>query len=201
MKSKRRLTANPLFGEFERALYQIKQHPWQGQLPQRDVGIRAILQTAGGPWELRAGRALDPSRRFLRRSLSTNPALADSEAARRADYYQLESEKLRPRVRVAVWAKLASVLNLTRPSRILTKIAPVQEWLHEDWRKLNDVGKESISQALARSAHAARVEAILVPSAVQPDESNLIVFVGNLRKTSELRIENQSELDRWVKVR
>jgi len=104
-------------------------------------------------------------------------------------------------VRVAVWAKFASVLNLTRPSRILTKIAPVQEWLHEDWRKLNDVGKESISQALARSAHAARVEAILVPSAVQPDESNLIVFVGNLRKTSELRIENQSELDRWVKVR
>ena len=32
MKSKRRLTANPLFGEFERALYQIKLHPWQGHI-------------------------------------------------------------------------------------------------------------------------------------------------------------------------
>ena len=131
-------------------------------------------------------------------SLSLDPVAADQEAVRRAAYYGLSAELLRPRVRVAVTAKLQKVLPVVGTSAGAGVV--LAELLAEDWRKVNDAGKESLSQALARAARDHDAEALLVPSAAAAAQ-NLIVFVDKLLPGSELQIENQADLDRWLKKR
>ncbi len=59
----------------------------------------------------------------------------------------------------------------------------------------------SLSQALGRAVRGAGAEALLAPSAVVGGAFNLVVFVENLLPESAILIENQAELDRWLKKR
>jgi RES domain-containing protein len=126
---------------------------------------------------------------------------ADQEALRRASYYGWTAEALRPRVRVAVTARLQKVLRMKQKGTPALKQVVVNELLDEDWRKINDSGKESLSQALAWAAREQGAEGLLVPSATVDSAFNLIVFVDKLLPGSQMKIENQEELDRWLKKR
>jgi len=69
----------------------------------------------------------------------------------------------------------------------------------EDWRKTNDGGFESQSQAFGRAAHDSGAEGILVPSARISGASNLVYFPESLSKSDAVEILGQEELERWLK--
>ena len=100
---------------------------------------------------------------------------------------------------MAVTVKLRKVMELAGETKAGPAGVMLHELLTEDWRKVNDAGKESLSQALGRAAHKAGAEALLAPSAVVGGAFNLVVFVENLLPESAILIENQAELDRWLK--
>lgn len=128
-----------------------------------------------------------------------DPQVADREATRRGVYYGWSSDMLRPRVRVAVTVRLRKLMKLAGKARAGPAGVMFPELLTEDWRKVNDAGKESLSQAFGRAAHQAGAEALLAPSAVGAGALNLVIFVENLLPESAILIENQTELDRWLK--
>jgi len=134
-------------------------------------------------------------------SLGLDAQGAEHEALQRATYYGWRGELLKPRLRVAVTVNLHRVLDFTSDASAGRMGVTLRELLGEDWRKVNDAGKESLSQALARAAHAAGAEGMLVPSAAVGGASNLVIFVGNVLPESVVQIENQAELDRWLKKR
>ncbi|HXP59557.1 MAG TPA: RES family NAD+ phosphorylase [Dongiaceae bacterium] len=102
------------------------------------------------------------------------------------------------RLRCAVHT--SKVLNLVTPRGIRSKIwLELDKLLVEDWRKVNNAGYESESQAFGRAAHALGAEGLLVPSARIAGAMNLVYFPESLRQTSQVEILGETELDRWLK--
>ena len=64
----------------------------------------------------------------------------------------------------------------------------------EDWREENDSGRESLTQAIGRAAHAARIQGLLVPSSQLPKQTNLIVFPDRLAAGSRLEVDHAGRL-------
>ena len=86
-------------------------------------------------------------------------------------------------------------------------VIDVQSWLkpdellEEDWRKVNDRGYESDSQALGRAVYDSGGEGILIPSARVPGGINLVYFPKSLSKFSKVQILGREELDQWLKTK
>lgn len=153
-----------------------------------------------GKGSLTHGSRWNPPKAFRTVSLCLEPLGADQEAMRRAAYYGWTSDLLKPRVRVAVSLRLQSVLCMKQKAAPGTQML-IQELLSEDWRKVNDSGKESLSQAMAWAAREMGAEGLLVPSAAVESSLNVVVFVDRLRPGSAIKIESQEDLDRWLKSR
>jgi hypothetical protein len=84
---------------------------------------------------------------------------------------------MKPKVLVGVQLKLEKVVDLTNPHGVRAQPwLPLNELLAEDWRKVNDAGHESQSQAFGRAAHDAGAEALLAPSARVRGGANLVYF-------------------------
>lgn len=75
------------------------------------------------------------------------------------------------------------------------------ELLAEDWRKVNDAGHESQSQAFGRAAHDVGAQGILAPSARVPDGINLVYFPESVLGAGSGEILGREELERWLKKR
>jgi len=73
--------------------------------------------------------------------------------------------------------------------------------LAEDWRKVNDSGHESESQALGRAAHDIGAEAILAPSARVAHGVNLIYFPESLLGLGKVEVLGEQDLESWLKKR
>lgn len=154
-----------------------------------------------GKGSLAHGSRWNAPKAFKTVSLCLEPLGADQEAMRRAAYYGWSADMLKPRLRVAVTTQLQSVLCMKQKAAPGLQQVLMAELLREDWRKVNDSGKESLSQAMAWAAREKGAEGLLVPSAAVESSHNLVLFVDRLHPGSLLKIENQEELDRWLKKR
>jgi hypothetical protein len=75
----------------------------------------------------------------------------------------------------------------------------LDELLAEDWRKINDTGHESQSQAFGRAARDLGAEALLVPSARVRGGVNLIYFPESVASPTRIEILGAEDLARWIK--
>jgi RES domain-containing protein len=95
---------------------------------------------------------------------------------------------------VAVDLRLQVVLDLRNP-QVLRRLGVLdREFLTADWLASQDAGEESLTQAIGRLAWEEKFEGILVPSAREPDGTNLALFPGRRRRGSSWRIEGARDL-------
>jgi RES domain-containing protein len=107
---------------------------------------------------------------------STTPETATTESLAYFRYYGFREQDAMPRTLLALEFKLNNILDLTdvkvrRRLRVL-----LREISSEDWRKLQDAGKESLTQAIGRAAYAAGFEGLVVPSARVSKGVNIVFF-------------------------
>ncbi len=136
--------------------------------------------------------------RAVNLSLSQEAAVKESTAS--FAYYNFAPEDVRPKILVGIRVNLESVIDLINPRGIGKK--PwlwLEELVAEDWRKLNDAGKESQSQAFGRAAYDAGAEGLLTPSARVAGGVNLVFFPEAMRSRSKTDVLGQAELERWLK--
>lgn len=119
---------------------------------------------------------------------SLTPQLALEESLASAKYYSFLISQAMPLVLVSAQVKLNFCLDL-RNAQICSDLGiSLAGVLKEDWRTKNQDGQEVLSQAWGRLIKAAKVEAIIVPSATDVEGANLIVFPENLVYYSHLEV-------------
>jgi RES domain-containing protein len=109
-------------------------------------------------------------------------------------YYDIPIEDAMPRTFVAVEVKLRAVLDLGQGSIRQRLRMSYERMLAVDWRKDMRRGRESMTQKLGRAVCEIGLEGMLVPSAAQPHDFNLLVFPANLRPASSMRVLNVDRL-------
>ena len=158
-----------------------------------------IVKLLDGKGSLKFGGRWSAAGTFRAVNLSTTQETAVCESNVNFTYYKLPSRDVGPRVIVGVRLKLGRVLDLTKPGGIRK-----QPWLRldellSDWRKANDAGHESQSQAFGRAAHDTGAEAILAPSVRAAGGVNLVFFPESVLGPGKVEILGRQELVRWLK--
>ena len=117
-------------------------------------------------------------------ALQPETAFAESLAMHR--YYGLPFHQAMPKVVAAVRVELSTVLDMTLSAvrRRLGYFIPILTEL--DWRQADAKGEVPLTRQLGIAAHAAGLEALLVPSAAQRAARNLVIFPDNLLPSSSL---------------
>jgi len=119
-------------------------------------------------------------------SVSLETATAELQSHFR--YYGVPLHHATPRVLVAIEYDLSAVLDVTEGRTRQRLRFSRDRMTKEDWRAACRKGPETRTQSLGRSAFAAGIEGLLVPSAAHAGQGNLVVFPGNLRASSRLSI-------------
>jgi RES domain-containing protein len=149
----------------------------------RYAGVRDMVTGVGSA---RAGGRWNPRTSFptVYASLELETAMSESMATFR--YYGLSPQSALPRLFRAIAVNAVFVLDLRRAPLA----SPLPFWvrlgLREDWRALQERGRESTSQAIGRAAWLARLEGLIVPSQACPKGSNVVLFPDNLRPGSRI---------------
>jgi RES domain-containing protein len=149
-------------------------------------GIGAFL--AGGRW--------NPIGEMKVVYLSQEPETATKEALEHFRYHGLPISSALPKVMVAVSVRIERLLDLTNPT--LTRGLPVamSELIAQDWRALLSRNRESASQTVGWAAYAAGFQGLKVPSKLDPNGANVLVFPETLTKTCRLEVMNADVLDK-----
>lgn len=149
----------------------------------RYAGTRDMVTGVGSA---RMGGRWNPRASFPTVYASLEPETAMSESMATFRYYGLSPHSALPRLFRAVELKLAVVLDL----REVPLANPLPFWvrlgLREDWRALQDHGRESTSQAIGRAAYLVGLEGLIVPSHACPKGNNAVVFPACLRPGSRI---------------
>lgn len=117
-------------------------------------------------------------------SLDLDTALAEVKGW--LDYYGLKPESALPRVFAAIQADLSEVLDLTDGAIRQRLQVSLDRIMREGWRRMNDRGREALTQAVGRAAFEASFEGLLVPSVQGEQGRNLVVFREKILPRSEL---------------
>src|SRR5260221_2355094 len=196
---------NPRYDVFVTELKKFKRRfsKWEGvafrAAPLEFARLAKLLDGRGG-WQI-GGRWL-ASRNFRAVNLSTTQETAIKESSANFTYYNFALSDVNPKVVVGVRLKLEKVIDLTDATGF--RAQPwllLDELLAEDWRKINDAGHESQSQAFGRAARDAGAEALLVPSARVPGGVNLVYFPESAADPGGIAVLGGEELARWLKKR
>lgn len=106
--------------------------------------------------------------------LASSPTLAVTEHLHLNEIFEIR--QFPPRLLVSVKVRLSGVLDLT-DSDVLGRIEVAPGALLESYS--HDPDRPSITQLIAIRARKAGIEAILAPSALVSDQTNLVVFRDN----------------------
>ena len=174
-----------------------------------DVAFRAaplefarIVKLLDGKGSFKFGGRWSAAGTFLAVNLSTTQDAALSESNANFTYYKLPLTAVKPRAVVGVQLKLGKVIDLTNPQGVRKQPwLRLEELLAEDWRKVNDAGHESHSQAFGRAAHDVGAEGLLAPSAQVRSGVNLVYFPESVLGPGKVEILGREELERWLKKR
>lgn len=170
-------------------------HPWRG-IVYRSVepGYANSGDLLSGEGSRRNGGRWNPKGSFptVYGSLDLETALA--EALAHARYYGLSDAYILPRMFVAMRVSLRRVLDL-RDAAVRRRLClGLRRIRTVDWRRIQNVGREAVTQALGRAAHEAGIEGLLVPSSPRRSGVNLAWFPGNLSTRSGARIRRERRL-------
>jgi RES domain-containing protein len=125
-------------------------------------------------------------------ALTLETAMAETLATNR--YFGIPLQDAMPRTFVAFLARLQHVLDFRQGDLRRRLQVSLDRILHVDWRKENKAGQLSITQIIGQAAYEAGLEGILVPSAQNPKDANLVIFPANLKTGSELILFNKEKL-------
>jgi RES domain-containing protein len=127
---------------------------------------------------------------------STLDTVAVEESRATADYARVPWPFRTPRLLVAIELSLQAVLDLTNGS-IRARLGLTLDALREeDWRKVQEHGRESLTQAIGRAVFSNKGEGLLVPSARVPEGVNVIYLPENHRTASRVIVLESDKLDR-----
>ena len=136
-------------------------------------------------------------------SLTPETAMAETLAHYR--YYAMPIEDAMHRTFVAIETHLNEVID-RRQGIVRQRIGiSLNRILTVDWRKEVSAGNEPVTQRLGRAAYEINVEALIVPSAADPDGYNVLIFPDNLKSNSTIRLLHDDQLTkqtaqvkRWI---
>lgn len=150
---------------------------WQGTLFRFQTvdypAPKDVLSGAGARW--RGGRWNAPGLAVLYGSSTDTTALEECKAHDR--YYGVVTKS--PRLLVAIEGQVNRMLDLTRPDYRRMMGLTLAELAAEDWRKLQEAGRESFTQAIGRAVAASGGSGLLVRSATVYRGVNVVIFPGN----------------------
>ncbi len=115
---------------------------------------------------------------------ATSPVLAAEETFALSRRLGFPPRKLLPRIIRAIEVRVSHLVDLTDGETRLSLGVSKGRIVQTDWREENAQGREALTQAIGRAAAEAGLEGLLVPSAVAPDEPNLVIFLENLHPAS-----------------
>lgn len=140
----------------------------------------------GGRW--------NPSREFPTTYFSLDVETAWAEKLHSFQRYGLPLEHCLPASLVLIRIRLAQVLDLTAASQKKRLGVTTESMTAELPPGPGGRRHQAARYAVARVAHAAGIEGLVVPSARRPLGKNLVVFPSNLGKESHLLIVNPEAL-------
>lgn len=127
---------------------------------------------------------------------STEDTVAVAESRATADYLHIAIPFRTPRLLVAIELSLRAVLDLSLAS-IREELGVSEDELRaEDWRKVQERGVESFTQAIGRAVFANRGEGLVVPSARVTAGINVVYLPENCRYPSKVTVLESEKLDR-----
>ena len=186
---------NHAFEQFRRRTKETLFRPWKGTiyrvttLKYRDPRIILFGEGSfrnGGRWNAIG------SFRAVYGSMDAVVALAESEV--NAKYANLPYPFRETRLVVAVEVALARVVDLTAAKNLEVLGVTEEELRREDWRKVQEQGFESLTQALGRALFAGKAEGLVARSARVERGINIGYFPQNKRRGSEVRLCEAQEL-------
>lgn len=198
-----KVKSNPWHEVFLADLRKLDCHfsKWQGMaFRAAPLEFGRLSKLLDGKGALKFGGRWSAAGTFRAVNLSFNQETAIKESAENFTYYNFLPSDVSPKVLVGVRLKMGKAINLTISD--WTRKQPwlrLDELLAEDWRKANETGRESQSQALGRAAHDLGAEAIIAPSARVPGGVNLVFFPESLASDSKVEILGENELKKWLK--
>lgn len=186
---------NHAFEQFRRRTKETLFRPWKGTiyrvttLKYRDPRIILFGEGSfrnGGRWNAIG------SFRAVYGSTDAVVALAESEV--NAKYANLPYPFRETRLVVAVEVALARVVDLTAAKNLEVLGVTEEELRREDWRKVQEQGFESLTQALGRALFAGKAEGLVARSARVERGINIGYFPQNKQRGSEVRLCEAQEL-------
>jgi len=189
------LKPNHAFEQFRRRTKETLFRPWKGTiyrvttLKYRDPRIILFGEGSfrnGGRWNAIG------SFRAVYGSMDAVVALAESEV--NAKYANLPYPFRETRLVVAVEVALARVVDLTAAKNLEVLGVTEEELRREDWRKVQEQGFESLTQALGRALFAGKAEGLVARSARVERGINIGYFPQNKQRGSEVRLCEAQEL-------
>lgn len=195
-----RVKPNRIFADFSRRLkgapdiFQV----WKGTvyrvttLKYRDPRIIVF-----GEGTYRNGGRWNAIRSFRAVYGSTSDVVALAESKANAEYANLPYPFREPRLVVAIDVSLQRVADLTQFENLDLLGVSEEELRGEDWRKVQEQGFESITQALGRALFEAKAEGLLARSARVENGINIALFPQNRRSSSKLTVCEAQQLHDW----
>lgn len=127
---------------------------------------------------------------------STLDTVAVAESRATAEYAGISYPFRAPRLLVTVEFSLQLVLDLA-DQRVQRSLGVSFEFLQkEDWRKIQEQGAESLTQALGRAVFESGGEGLLAPSARVAGGVNVVYFPKNRKAASAVQVCQAEKLDR-----
>lgn len=189
--------SNPRFADFAAVLEAHPEwfKPWSGTFFRFQTtefpGAKDILSGEGA--KLRGGRWNRPGIAAIYGSTADITALEECKANDR--YYGIQTRS--PRLLVAIEARLERVLDLTVPEVRRALRYTLKASAAEDWRKVQQAGGESDSQALGRAIASAGADGLLARSSAVWAGMNVVVFPTE-RTQSRLSVVEGEKLARLI---
>ena len=127
---------------------------------------------------------------------STEDTVAVVESRATADYARVPWPFPTPRLLVAIKLSLQAVVDLTESETRLVLGLTVEELQAEDWRKTQEDGRESLTQAVGRAVFANGGEGLLSASARVPEGINVAYFPERRHIESHVEVLDAAKLER-----
>jgi RES domain-containing protein len=189
------LKPNQAFEQLSRRIKETLFRPWKGTIYRVTTlkhRLPHIILLGGGSYQYGGRWNAIGSFRAVYGSASDVVALAESKA--NAECANLPYPFREPRLVVAIEVALLRVVDLTVTETLEALGVTEEELQREDWRKVQEQGFESFTQALGRALFSAKAEGLIARSARVEKGINVAYFPENKVRDSKVRLWEAQEL-------
>ena len=163
--------------------------PWAGVVfRSASPAYAATRDLLSGEGVRRHGGRWNPPGSLAAIYASETPETALAEALAQFRRYGIPDRDAMPRVLVALDLRLARVLDMTDGAVRRVLRVSRRRMTAEPWRRLQDSGREGVTQAIGRIAFEAGLEGMRTPSAALPGGVNFVVFPAALDAGSSVTV-------------